>query len=387
MSLLDFVVIGGGISGLYANYLLSKNENGILLEKDSIFGGRVIETNFHNTIIKLGAGIIEDNNYHSLKLLNKLKVKLFGFENNITSLLPDKFDMKKAAILIKQTYKLNKNNINNLTTIHFLKKYFDNNFVTNFIKNCAYHDFLESDIHYFIKYYDFYDIIPTKHTSYGLSWTDFVNKLVLPNCFTNKIVSKINRIGKLFQVITQNDKYMTKKIILALTLNPLNKLTKNLIDFNYNDYLGTIPFIRIFTWHSKPYDKSKIKHFNIVSNELYKIIPINDNVLMTAYTDNKDAIKLSKLINVSKNKQIIKVQQLLDELNLGINKIDDIIIHFWKEGVHYYKPHDSFTFPKLLKKLSKPEKNIIVLGEIVSKNHGNVEGSIESVERILKQKL
>ena len=36
----DYIVIGGGIGGLYANYKLLKNDyNGLLLEKNDVFGG------------------------------------------------------------------------------------------------------------------------------------------------------------------------------------------------------------------------------------------------------------------------------------------------------------------------------------------------------------
>jgi len=34
-----------------------------------------------------------------------------------------------------------------------------------------------------------------------------------------------------------------------------------------------------------------------------------------------------------------------------------------------------------LKKLSKPSKNVFVIGEIISKKQGYVEGAIESVNR------
>ena len=58
-NILDYIVIGGGIGGLYANFLLNKKYNGILLEKSSYFGGRLLEEDFHNHNIKLGGTCIE----------------------------------------------------------------------------------------------------------------------------------------------------------------------------------------------------------------------------------------------------------------------------------------------------------------------------------------
>lgn len=385
-SIIDYIIIGGGIAGLYANFLLSKNKNGILLEKNDVFGGRILQKIFHNYNVKLGSGILEDNDLNFIKLIKKLKIKLNSFDGGIIkSFLPEQMDMHKATKRIKKIYKLNKKELNNITTEDFLKKYIDNDFAKQFIKNCLFRDFLKSDIHYFMNYYDFYDVAPYKHKSYYINWDELINKLVKPNCFTNSNVIKIIKNDNIFQIITPTNKYLTNKIILSLTLKPLDNLLKNIIDFRYSDYIGTVPFIRIYTWHSKPYDRSKISNFNIVSNKLSKIIPITDNILMASYSENTDAIKLSKLLNLDKKDQIIKVQELLNELNLGINNIDDILIYFWKEGVHYYKPRETESFSKVFKKISNPIKNIIVLGEIVSKKHGNVEGSIESVNRILKK--
>ena len=74
----------------------------------------------------------------------------------------------------------------------------------------------------------------------------------------------------------------------------------------------------------------------------------------------------------------------IKELNININKVDDVEIGYWNEGVHYYKPFKSLKFNQVLKKLSKPSKNVFVIGEIISKKQGYVEGAIESVNRTIK---
>ena len=96
---------------------------------------------------------------------------------------------------------------------------------------------------------------------------------------------------------------------------------------------------------------------------------------MTSYSDNKNALFWKN----NQNKHIVK--QKLKELNIEVD-INDIIFNFWYEGVHYYKPYSNLD--KLLKKLCYPKKNIFVVGEIVSKKHGWVEGAIESVNRVIK---
>ena len=71
----------------------------------------------------------------------------------------------------------------------------------------------------------------------------------------------------------------------------------------------------------------------------------------------------------------------LKEFNIN-DTIDDIIIAFWDDGVHYYKPTKNLD--KTINQLSHPEKNIYVVGEMISYKQGWVEGCIESVNRIFK---
>ena len=382
--ILDYIVVGGGIAGLYSNFLLSKKMNGILLEKESYFGGRVLETNFHGTIIKLGAGIITEDNKKILKLVKKFKIPINPFTSTLTTLLPKKFDMEDAVKKITKMYKINKINTKKLNVMEFLLKYFGKEFTKDFIENCEYHDFLESDVYYFIKYYKLKDMIYKKDLIYGIKWSDLVNKLVGNNCHNNSMVSKIIKDDNIFEVIvgSMEKSYLTKKIIMAVTLKPLDKLLRNIIDFSYSSYVGSVPFIRIYTYHKKKYImKENVGGFNIVDSVLYKVIPYNDNIIMTSYADNTDAIKLKKLLDMPKNKQIETVQKLLDKVDIISNDsmIDDILIYYWDEGTHYYKPFGNNGMNKTLKMLRNPIKGIKVIGEMVSKRQGYVEGAIENV--------
>ena len=94
---------------------------------------------------------------------------------------------------------------------------------------------------------------------------------------------------------------------------------------------------------------------------------------------------MKKLLQLNKKEQIKAIQELVDKLqkdnDYGITKVDDVLIHYWDEGVHYYKP--TKYLDKTIKKLSHPEKNIYVVGEMLSYKQGWVEGCIESVNRIL----
>ncbi len=381
MTIYDFITIGGGISGLYANYKLYKKHKCLLLEKNAHFGGRAYEMDFHGSLIKLGAGIMADHNKHLIKLLNKLKIKINTFPSYIATSGIKDFNMGDAICKIKSKYNELKNNdiIYKLTMKQFLIKYFCTAFAKEFIINCEYYDFVNSSIEYFIKYYDIEDM---NHESYNIliiNWTDLVNKLIKKNCLNNTEVVKVEKEDNLYKIITNNNYYYCKKIIYCTTLKPLMKLSKNIINIDYNKYIGTVPFIRIYCYYKNGY-KMDLPHFTIVNSKLQKIIRINDNILMASYSDSNNANYWHKISLLNKDTQIKIINKYLKEFNINGN-INDIVIAFWNEGVHYYKPMKNLD--KTIKKLSHPKKNIYVLGEMISYKQGWVEGCIESINRIL----
>ena len=381
MTIYDYITIGGGISGLYANYKLYKKYSCLLLEKNAHFGGRAYEIMFHGSLVKLGAGIMADHNKHLIKLLNKLKIKINKFPSYIaTSGLKD-FNMGDAICKINTKYNELKHNdiIYKITMKQFLIKYFNKAFAKEFIINSEYYDFVNSSVEYFIKYYDINDMNHESYTVLIINWIDLINKLVKKNCLNNSEVVKVEKEDDLYKITTNNDNYYCKKIIFCTTLKPLIKLSKNIISIDYNKYIGTVPFIRIYCYYKNGY-KMDLSHFTIVNNKLQKIVRINDKILMASYSDSSNAIFWHKVSRLNKAQQIKIINKYLKEYNV-IGHINDIIIIFWDEGVHYYKP--TKYLDKTIKKLSHPEKNIYVVGEMLSYKQGWVEGCIESVDRIL----
>ena len=384
----DYIIIGGGIAGLYANYLLNKDYNGLLLEQNKHFGGRAFEMDFHGTLIKLGAGIMADHNIHLLALLKELNIKVNSFKSNIdTNFMNIKnkdYDIGNAICEIKNTFEKNKKSIKKkgYTMKEFLIKYFGISFANEFILNCEYHDFIKSDVEYFIKYYDINDMSHEPYTVLAIKWTNLINKLIKKNCISNVEVLNVennpSNITNTFNVITKNTIYQCKKVIFATSLKPLIKLSKNITQIDYKKYVGTVPFIRIYCYYKNGYS-TNLSHFTIVNNKLQKIIKINDNILMASYSDSSNALYWKKIKQQSKEIQIKTVSKYLAELNIK-EKIDDIIIAFWEEGVHYYKPTKDLN--KNIKLLAKPVKNVYVVGEIISYKQGWVEGAIQSVNEL-----
>ena len=77
----DYVIIGGGISGLYIYYKMinsSSNYNIKLLEKNDYFGGRILQCNYkvlnHSYTFPAGAARFNVNHKRVLSLMKEFKL-------------------------------------------------------------------------------------------------------------------------------------------------------------------------------------------------------------------------------------------------------------------------------------------------------------------------
>jgi len=377
----DYIIVGGGISGLYANWKL-KTYSGLLLEREDVFGGRTFEIDFHGTRIKMGAGILEPQNKHLLRLLKKLGITPKPFEDSLESMPPYNHSINTMIAMIKAKYSSLHKRITTMSMKKFLLTYFGLEFTLEYMKQCEYLDWIESDVDYHIRYYSIDDMTIGPYQGYSIQWTDLIKKLTLPNCKTNIEVIQIESKQNYFILHTKDNTYTTKQVIMATSLKPLNQLIR-MKTWSYEDKIGAVPFVRIYVWNKTAILKNKLPGYFTVDNELQKIIVVNKNVLMASYSDNANAAYWIHINTLPKEKIIRIVQRKLEQaIPHYVNQIEDVIISTWDEGVHFYKPH-RMDFDALLYQLSHPMKGITVIGEIVSKKVGWVEGAVESVDRII----
>jgi protoporphyrinogen oxidase len=377
----DYIIIGGGISGIYAGYLLKKY-NVLILESNDYVGGRIKEEQFHQSTINMGAGIATANHKRVLKLLNHFKIsyKIVASGKTIISKYKKDFDLNGAIKKIKKKYK-QYSNLYKLTFSQFLIRYFGKKFRNQYIKYSGYNDYVNGDVTDYIKYKRINDHRINTTKKIYFKWSDLINKLIENlNIRLNTTVQSINLIED-YNVITNNKIYRAHKIIFAVTIKPLVKLMKNLpIQINYNKYISSIKYLRIYTYHKNGHNfkNENIGGFNIIidKNPLNKIIVISDKILMAAYCDSDNATYFEKYKNKDKLAQI--VLYWLRTIEPNTNDIDDIIFHLWDTGVHYFKPMKNIK--KTIKMLQNPAKNIYVVGELVSAYHGWVEGALASVD-------
>ena len=393
----DYIIIGAGISGLYNAYLLDKKYSVLVLEKNDYIGGRIKEVKFHNTIIKLGAGVSQGKNINVLNLLKLLKVPYttgISIKSIITNINDfninhfniNDFNINNAIKLIKAKYtELDKSLLYKMTFGQFLEKYFGKKFKLNYIKHSGYTDFINSDITYHIKYYPIEDHLTKDNILVYLKWSDLINKL--KQNLTIKLNTNVINVYRndYFCVNTKDTTYYSRKIIFALSIKPLNHLIKNLhTGINYKKYIGVVKYMRIYTYHKNGHNfkNDQIKGYNILvdKNPLQKIIIISDKILMASYCDGANALYWNTMPQGELKNTLL---YWLRKIEHNTTEIDDVLCKFWDEGVHYYKPHKHIK--NMIKKLQNPGKDIYVVGEVVSFRHGWVEGAISSVNIIYKK--
>ena len=377
----DYAIIGGGIAGLYANYLLTKKKHKcIVLEKNSTVSGRVREHDFHGTKLKCGAGIIVPENKSLVKLLKKLGMKVEFSPAGIKDLIVPAFDMNVAVKRVKKVYKtMTKKDLLTLTAREILYKYFEKDFADNFILHSEFEDYLEGSFEYLMKYYPIADLDNQPFESMGGQWTELVDKLTLPNIKTDYNANTVEKKGNMFLI---NGDIQAREVIFAVTITALENI--KCIGFklpNVSEYVGSTPFSRVYAYYKDGYTMKDgyVKVGGIVD----KVIKINKNVVMASYADGPKAVFWGgvKKLPLTDQKKILE-EKLID-VGFNFGTPDDIFIAAWTDGDHVIRPYGKFKdIDNLLDKLSKPCKGVYIIGEMLSKRPGYVDGALQSVERL-----
>ena len=432
----DYIIIGAGISGLYTAYLIKKHKANckiLILEANNYIGGRMGTDNFYSSKILTGAGIgRKKQDINLINLLKELKINYneFTVNHNYASDIV-KVDINKIMDELKDYYDKDKDkkpvNFKTFATLVLGEQLYK-----NFLINSGYRDYENEDAYSVLTDYHM-EYNTGKWTGLYIPWDDLINRLVdiinSKNIKLNSTVTNINYLDK--EVYVSNKKYYFKKIILATTIKPIQKLLKlplykqiksqsflriyAKINTNYIDIMKEKVSINVAEDHNNKL--LKVPTTLVVSSLLYKIIPINSDkgIYMIAYSDNKGADKLNREID---NKVYFETL-LAKSININNNtiKIDKMKHYYWKEGTHYFLPYKHMISckserlelsnknksickinPKIkilnhnykldfIKKAQNPKENVYVVGECISTYQGWVEGAISSVNNIIQSIL
>lgn len=375
----DYIVIGGGIAGLYAALKLSPTASIILLEKDSHYGGRAYNERFSGMDVVTGAGV---GRYHKDKLLIKLMkslgltIQTFPVKHNYSNkALEHKLNIHELFSILKTEY--HNQNQPEISFKKFFIQIFGKRLFNDFKIYNGYTDMLNEDVFQTLYHYGIEDNY--KHwTGFRVDWNELVERMVKrvktnhPNSLKrNQHISSIKQTTLGWQVVSNSTVYYAKNLIMATSIDVIERFFPFYKSFGIEGQ----PFLRTYIQldpSSAEILKNYIKGTTVVSNVFQKIIPMNQEkgIYMIAYSDNQKAIKGKSLNKTQIVKEIQKEFGVKDSLT--ILKLKH---YFWDIGTHYYKYKPDAN-------RQHPVDNVYVIGESVSLNQGWVEGALESVEKL-----
>ncbi len=420
------LIIGGGISGLYLAYKLNTSKI-ILIEKSYRLGGRVYTYNKNNLKYDVGAGRICSNQNLILNLIKELKLekKLYKIDKNKHYFLNNEYYKSEKKLL--QKYNINTNNYPSISSLwKYVVNHKDSNnkyYLQNINLIAHLHNILNSnEVDLLLDTFGYisetlelnaYNAISTLKRDFDVEKNDFY---VLVNGLS-QIIDKLEQILLNRKVKILKGHYIknlnsSRKKAIIVT----DKLQEKI--YNYENIYFTIcrkdyfniPFFRkkkymnllnsvsdgnLMRIYAKyPLDNNGKVWFNnlpklITDNPILFIIPINpeNGLIQISYSDNYFAEYWN---NMNSEEQIIK------HLNKYLNKIypkknipdpEFISIHYWPNGVHYWKPKfDSLDIRKQMNTILN-KKNIYILGETYSNNQAWIEGALETVDDYLKENI
>ena len=405
----DIIIIGSGMAGLYSAYNIkemSPDTSFLILEKykKEWIGGRASNEIFYGTQVVTGAGIgRKDKDKLLIELMDDIGVKYKPYESDINySQTFTPVDIVKIIKKLKGEY--NKHpELHHKTFKEFFIKIFGEKLYKTFIISAGYTDYENADLYETLYNYGM-DDNKSGWTGLNIPWKNMVDKLyhkIGKNHFrfSNDVVEikKIKEKPCLFQIKTANGSlYHCGKVIVATTITGIQKLVPGADKKTslYQQIHGQ-PFLRLyakFNKESAEIMKKYVTSYTIVPGPLQKIIPMDPNkgVYMIAYSDNYYASLQKKYLeNTPENRDLYC--DLLEE-SLGIPKgqlkITAIKDFYWPIGTHYYEPlKGNFkTRNDFIYKAQHPEKGMLVVGEVVSRDQGWTEGALESVKAVLDEK-
>ena len=404
----DIIIIGSGIAGLYSAYNIKKyspDYSFLILEqyKKNWIGGRIGNEDFYGTQVVTGAGIgRKDTNHLLIKLLRELNIPFSAFTSVISySHLFEPIDIVKVIDKLKVEYKKHPE-LHNKTFKNFFIKLLGKKLYNQFRISAGYTDYENADIAETLYNYGM-DDNKGGWTALHIPWKMLVDVLyhIIGKehfRFSTSVVN-INKIREnpcLFEITSKNkDVYYANKVIIATTITGIKSLVprasyKNSI---YQQIHGQ-PFLILyakFDDKSNEIMKKYVPNYTIVPGPLQKIIPINSNkgVYMIAYNDNDNALLLkNNLQNTIENRELYSdlIEQSLGIQKSGVKlKIIAIKDFYWPVGTHYYEPlkKDFKNRDEFVNQAQNPQNGMVVVGEVVSRYQGWVEGALESVNAVI----
>lgn len=402
----DFIIVGGGISGLYAAYQILKKTPQLkiaILEKEARIGGRVGSDSFHGIQIPIAAGVGRKSDTHLIQLMKELKIEYTEHEYHSRDLNPHPIPVMDTIRKLRSEYRKNPSGAVGKTFREYAIQKLGKKTYNSFVISAGYTDYEQEDVYETLYHYNMEDNEPGWTVLY-IPWNDLLDALIQKigrtHIHTKVDVTEIKsagEVGEEYHILSTKDghEYNTQNIILATKICVVKDLIPGANQKNsLYQQIHAQPFLRLYAKASEksiPILRQYIPMTTTVPGPIHKIIPMSPKkgIYMIAYTDNKGVSELANTVKNTAENRKIWARKIEDVFGIEKNTLEfeDMKEYLWHCGTHYYSPfikskgiHNRNDF---LHHAQRPMEGVWVVGEMISRKQGWVEGALESVQAIL----
>ena len=323
----DYIIIGGGISGIKAGHLLNKKSNILLLEKNNRLGGRIYTIKNGKEYIELGAKWIRTSKKKQT-IIHKTR-RASNLVDYYTQLGFSKQQIEDINLKEAENYgeHLNKLGLSNL-------------------------------------YFDEYEETMVKNSYYNK-----IHKLIDFTYILNTPVTKIRKFKNRLYII--NDVYITKSIIFAIPLTILKNNFSHLLPIWKNKILKRMKMGKMISvallfktkWWKDDFEQRMLGNVVVINGGNVLYIHEFSTMSIHLHTDYKSILK-----NFFEN-----AESPMHVICTDWNK--------YGGGWTYHKPGLKLSE---IKKLRIPYKNIHLIGEYTSSTRwGTTDGAEKSADYLV----
>jgi monoamine oxidase len=371
----DFIVIGGGISGLYCAMKLSAHKV-LLLEASDRLGGRIYT--HQDPQYEIGAGRLHASHKHLLSLLKHYDLNTYPLPSRIDHInVLDGYvphvDQYIEDMIERVTHKLSEE-LRQITFEEHCLSILGKEDTERLRQARGYSGDFQMNAHDAIRMFrrekkgGFFTV------KEGLGeLVRRMSKDTRASIQYNHTVKDISFHSNVYHV----DQYKAKQIIVTLPAQALER-----IPFFHDPLfktVHTIPLIRIYAKYPSPVWFEGLPHMTttFVSGHM---IPIRDGIIMIAYTEKVDAFLRNGRVLQKEIEKKIKEELKTMFPFLSIPDPEWMEAYLWDSGYHAWKKGvNSYQIQKEINQIP----GLFFCGETYSDRQGWIEGALETAVKVV----
>lgn len=375
----DFIIVGGGVSGLYCAMELSKSHDVLLLEASDRLGGRI--HTHQNPQYEIGAGRLHSSHTHLLSLLKRFHLNTYPLSRqtdhiNLTDGYVPHVELYIEEMIKKATRVL-REDMRQMTFEEHCLSILGKEDTERFQQSRGYSGDFQMNA------YDAITMFRREKKGTFFTIREGFGELLKQMRQVTKATLQLNHTVKhiSYDGIYHVDGYHSKSLIVALTAQAIQHIP--FFHAPLFKTVHTIPLIRIYAKYPSPVWFEGLPHMttSLVSGHM---IPIRDGLIMIAYTEKVESfLKNGRLLP---KKEIMK--KIKEELKtmfpfLSIPEPEWMESYLWNTGYHAWKK--GVHSDEVQKEIQHLSPGLFFCGEAYSDVQGWVEGALETAHKVVRQ--